>query len=92
MGRITFDLERCSICRVEDFMRCVVFPKYVIRALSCLNYYAYDASVFLDVIEKLRNELEKRNYEDWPEWVKTHVPKRYAKAFLNHLLWLFELR
>lgn len=92
MGGVRFDLERGVICHIEDFMKCLGFPNYVIRALSCLSYYTYDVNAFLDVIEKLHNELKEKNYEDWPEWVKTHVPKRYANAFLNHLLWLFELR
>ena len=89
MGRVRFDFENNLICHEE---KCVVFPKYVIRLLSRLDYYAYDIDAFLDVVEKLRKMLETRSYDNLPEWVKHYVPKRYINALKNHLLWLYELR
>ena len=89
MARVRIDYKECMVCHME---KCVIFPKYVLRVLSLLDYCAYDVDVFVEKVERLRRELAKSSYNRWPEWIKTNVPKRYAKSFLNHLLWIDELR
>ena len=79
------------LCYVSDYEKCIIFPKYVLRVLSLLSYYMYDAKVFVKTVRKLREQLQNLDYEQWDECIKAHVPKRYAKSFLNHLLWVEEL-
>ena len=92
MGSIRFDFENNMVCHYDYATKCIVMPKYVIKVLSRFDYYAYDVNAFLKVVDRLRNHVENTPYEELPEWIKIHVPKRYMNAFKNHLLFLYELR
>ena len=89
MGRVFIDAEECYV-RHEN--RYIFLPKYVIKLLSRLSYYCYDVEAFLSVVSKIRETVEKTEYDKLPEWIKLCVPKRYIKALSKHLLYLYELR
>lgn len=88
MSRVIIDTTECLVCHEN---KCIIFPKYVVRLLRRLDYYCYDVKAFLDAVDEVRKIIENNKYDELPEWIRLHVPKRYIKALSKHLLWLHEL-
>ena len=87
MSRISVDINRGIILVRGDTEAITTVPKYVAKIVDRIaSYYGYDHKEMIRELEKLIEYLKSTPYDEWLDYFKDVVPKRYAKRLIEYWL------